>query len=120
MGGIMKVVAKPIKERIEGSIASRKEEDPGICSSCKTATTCTYTKDFRRPVLQCEDFDGYEPRPESPIVKNIFLMADSKSRSNVEEKDSGKYKGLCSICEDRKTCTFIKPEGGVWHCEEYH
>ena len=70
--------------------------------------------------MQCEEFDGYEPHPARPIVKNILLMADPNLRPNVEEKDPGKYKGLCSICEDRKTCTFIKPEGGVWHCEEYH
>jgi hypothetical protein len=27
--------------------------------------------------------------------------------------------GLCSTCENSETCTFQKPEGGVWHCEEY-
>ena len=115
----MKAVTKPIKERKEGSIASRKEEDLGICSSCKSASTCTYTKDPRRPVLQCEEFEGYEPRPMRPIAKNILLTTAPEFRANAEEKNSGKYKGLCSICEDRKTCTFMKPEGGVWHCEEY-
>jgi len=115
----MKAVTKPIKEGNEGIIASRKEEVLGICSSCKTASTCTYTKDLRRPVLQCEDFDGYEPRPERPIVKNILLMSDPNHRSNAEEKGPSEYKGLCSICEDRETCTFLKPDGGVWHCEEY-
>jgi hypothetical protein len=119
MEGVMKGVAKPIKKRKEERIDSRKKEYFGLCSLCKNASTCTYTRDFRRPVLQCEEFDGYEPRPVRPIVKNILLTADTKLRSNVEEKDSGQYKGLCSICEDRKICTFIKPEGGVWHCEEY-
>jgi hypothetical protein len=28
-------------------------------------------------------------------------------------------KGLCINCENRHTCEFIKPNGGVWHCEEY-
>jgi NADH-quinone oxidoreductase subunit E len=31
----------------------------------------------------------------------------------------GKYKGLCLNCANRETCTFPKPEGGVWHCDEY-
>ncbi|MFC1733170.1 NAD(P)H-dependent oxidoreductase subunit E [candidate division KSB1 bacterium] len=26
---------------------------------------------------------------------------------------------ICINCENRLTCKFIKPEGGVWHCEEY-
>jgi hypothetical protein len=115
----MKRVAKPIKKGKEARIASRKKEYFGLCSLCKAASACTYTKDLRRPVLQCEEFEGYEPRPVRPIVKNILLTGNPKLRSDVEEKDLGKYKGLCSICEDRKTCTFIKPEGGVWHCEEY-
>jgi hypothetical protein len=115
----MKEITQLTKRRKKIRIALREKEYAGLCSSCKSASTCTYTKDFRRPVLQCEEFDGYEPRPVRPIAKNILLTTAPELRSNVEEKDSGKYKGLCSICEDRKTCTFIKPEGGVWHCEEY-
>ena len=33
--------------------------------------------------------------------------------------DLNPYRGLCSLCENRTTCTYPKPEGGVWHCEEY-
>jgi hypothetical protein len=29
------------------------------------------------------------------------------------------YKGLCANCEKRQTCTLQRPEGGVWHCDEY-
>lgn len=29
------------------------------------------------------------------------------------------YKGLCSNCEERATCIYPKPEGGVWHCDEF-
>ena len=36
-----------------------------------------------------------------------------------KEKNSNKYKGLCKDCKNRKTCTYPKSEGGVWHCEEY-
>jgi hypothetical protein len=35
------------------------------------------------------------------------------------ERVYNKYTGLCSTCENSETCTFQKPEGGVWHCEEY-
>jgi hypothetical protein len=36
-----------------------------------------------------------------------------------EEADATHQRGLCSICEGREVCAFPKPEGGVWHCEEY-
>ena len=36
-----------------------------------------------------------------------------------EGADVTKNRGLCSICEDREVCAFPKPEGAVWHCEEY-
>jgi hypothetical protein len=29
------------------------------------------------------------------------------------------FLGLCRNCENRRTCAFPKPEGGIWHCEEY-
>jgi hypothetical protein len=28
-------------------------------------------------------------------------------------------KGLCMNCEARDYCRIRKPEGGIWHCEEY-
>jgi hypothetical protein len=118
MGGIMTAVAKPIRKGKEERIASRKKDYLGLCSLCQNGSTCTYTRDLRRPVLQCEDFNGYESRVRT-IVKKILPVTDPKFGSNVGEKELGKYKGLCSICEDRKICTYPKPEGGVWHCEEY-
>jgi hypothetical protein len=27
--------------------------------------------------------------------------------------------GICSNCDNCRTCVFPKPEGGIWHCEEY-
>ena len=27
--------------------------------------------------------------------------------------------GICINCKNRQTCKFIKPDGVVWHCEEY-
>lgn len=113
--------AQPIKKRkgVKANSLSRKKKYPGLCSSCKTAPTCTYKKDPMRQVWQCEEFDGYEPRPVITMVKNISPKAASKVRSSAEKKDLGKYKGLCCICEDRKICAFPRLEGGIWHCEEY-
>lgn len=41
------------------------------------------------------------------------LTNGSQSRPGVEEKD------LCANCRNRDTCTYPKPEGGVWHCKDY-
>ena len=88
----------------------------GICSTCNNASTCTYLKKAKQPVLQCEEYDGYAPSQEKAYKKGIL---PTDVLSGVNEKESGKFKGLCVDCENRKTCTFEKPEAGVWHCEEY-
>lgn len=33
----------------------------GLCSSCVNDKECTFPRQF--PVLQCEEFTGYEPKP---------------------------------------------------------
>ena len=33
--------------------------------------------------------------------------------------DPGSVRGLCATCAKRSSCAFQRPEGGVWHCEEY-
>jgi hypothetical protein len=45
--------------------------------------------------------------------------ASAKSRTDIDENEEVKFKGLCLNCENRKTCIFSKPEEGVWRCEEY-
>ncbi len=97
----------------------KSSEPSGICSSCKTAPVCTYTKDLRRPALQCEDFEGYEPGQKKITFSTAPLGIDRQCGADPEKIDWNKHKGLCGICDDRDTCSFTRPEGGVWHCEEY-
>jgi len=92
-------------------------EHSGLCFSCRNALTCTFLRDHKTPVLQCDEFDGFESFLRKPKTSSHQNIMDFKS--NPGKKDSDGCKGLCSICEDRKTCTYPKPEGGVWHCEEY-
>jgi hypothetical protein len=96
-------------------VAPKKKEYRGLCTTCKNAPTCTYPRDPDRAVLQCEEFEGYEPLEVGTQRRNVSPSYSASAQS----EDSSKYKGLCVNCEKRGSCTFPKSEGGVWHCEEY-
>ncbi len=85
----------------------------GLCSVCKEASTCTYRRDSWQPVWQCDEFEC------ESIQVSTFPPIDSPFKSDAAYESSGEYKGLCVNCEKRETCTYPKPEGGVWHCDEY-
>ena len=91
----------------------------GLCSTCETASTCTFPRDPERPIMHCDELDSYQG--DTVTVKKVARaeLAGPKAVSEAEQKELGKYKGLCVNCENRETCTFPKPEGGVWHCDEY-
>ena len=89
----------------------------GLCLSCRNVSTCTFSRDPERPVIQCDEFDGFESFLRRP--KNLSHKSMMALKSNPGKNDLDGYKGLCCICEERETCTYPKPEGGVWHCEEY-
>jgi hypothetical protein len=61
----------------------------------------------------------YAPYPFSSNRTSVSTITKMESKSRVEEKDSGQYKGLCRNCKKQKTCLIPKPEGGIWHCEDY-
>ncbi len=77
-----------------------------------------YPRAFDQVVRDCEEFElDFRPLPETTgRVKAYPALVRDKSPA---EKYSGRYIGLCSNCENRGTCIYPKPEGGVWHCDEY-
>jgi hypothetical protein len=110
------VNVRPFRENYmrEVSLSCRKKPD-GLCLTCNNYLNCTFTRDPKRPVLFCEEFDDFT----APIVNVTRLSAFSDNRPDDGEKDTDKYKGLCVNCENRTTCNLPKPASGVWHCEEY-
>ena len=82
-----------------------------LCSTCNHAQSCGNRGTPEKPIFYCEEFDAYIP--ESPKKTSISESAP------IEMINSDQYKGLCSNCENRETCLLPKPEGGIWHCEEY-
>lgn len=93
-----------------------KKEYRDLCVTCNNFQICTSRKDFRRPVLFCEEFDDYVPPASS---QETSTPSESPIKSKTEEKDYSLYTGLCVNCAHRESCTYLKPEGGIWHCEEY-
>jgi len=91
----------------------------GLCACCNSAPTCTYPREFGRTILECDEFDGITP----PLKRRIRRI-DSRPQNRFSgiapnAQNMGILTGLCAYCGGLKTCTYPKPEGGVWHCEEY-
>ena len=90
---------------------SKPSEAGGLCLTCKFDPDCIYEARSDRAILQCEQFEmGFR---QSPAAAPPILSAAPRAR------ESNVYPGLCSNCENRETCIYPKPEGGVWRCEEY-
>jgi (2Fe-2S) ferredoxin len=62
------------------------------------------------------------PLCNAPMVPMIIYgggMVQICSRHGCKNHMIDLVKGICINCENRHTCKFIRPDGGVWHCEEY-
>ncbi len=82
----------------------------GLCTRCVNGPTCTFPRDPAHPVRACEEFE--EPAGLRPHLIVPPSIAGGAGASEPE------VKGLCRHCAVRLTCTFPKPEGGIWHCDE--
>ncbi len=100
-------------------------EQGGFCSICKSAPTCNYKGRDSQKISYCCEREGYENCEDSVSlalvnIGNIFLPNSNVGGAfGASAKNPATDKGLCKNCESRQTCLFPKPEGGVWHCEEY-
>jgi hypothetical protein len=92
------------------TIAEPQEYD-GLCMNCIHAGACVYRRQQNQPVLSCNEHDTGTVQSKKPTAK--------MTTCNRDEQDCDPLKGLCSNCENRKTCMLPKPVSGVWHCEEY-
>lgn len=95
------------------SRAANREWYPGLCTTCENEINCTFPRSADHPVLTCDEFVGVvEPSP-SPVVQSR-RTDDRFAQANREW-----FPGLCKTCEKRETCTYPKPEGGVFNCDEF-
>lgn len=103
-----------------------------LCTTCTYGPTCTRRVYAGVPIWYCNEFENSDSplevvrRQKKPAQSVEDETSDSKPKE-PESADSScnnagtepDLKGLCVNCENRQTCLLPKPEGGVWHCEEY-
>ncbi len=90
----------------------------GLCSTCNTIDTCTVRKNWKGPVMFCEEFD--DNVPVATTGKKLESAKSHKATASPGKTNAAsKRRGLCVNCLHCDTCTFPIVEGGVWHCEEY-
>jgi hypothetical protein len=94
-------------------------EYPGLCITCVHSATCTFPRRKGEAVLSCEEFDDHGGSPGRREDLTPPAVEVSQASAAAAEEEPYASKGLCSSCANRKTCTFPKPPGGVWHCEEF-
>ncbi len=110
---------KKSKTRKRAKPSGSREAVSGLCSTCNRLSTCTYAKERGKKdacVTQCEEFDDYQPRPRQP---KTAPEPRSAGRPPVGDPPRSDVRGLCMTCAQVESCTFNRPEGGVWHCQEY-
>lgn len=83
-----------------------------VCAACKHDPGCIYEPLASGTVLECEQFEmGIGETAARPPSRGRGVSGHAL--------DGNGYAGLCANCENRETCIYPKPEGGVWRCEEY-
>ena len=97
----------------------RLNQYTGLCSNCANAPRCTYPRDAKRPVLECDEYRCSSTPPAPRATQRSRRDAGAPVTPRAEGSAPAAPVGLCSNCDNRQTCVFPKPEGGVWHCEEY-
>ena len=83
-----------------------------LCSTCNHAEACGGRSTPERPILFCEEFDTSVPVPAAEPAR-------AESTRSGKRQIASKRPGLCMNCDNAETCTTPKPEGGIWHCQEY-
>jgi hypothetical protein len=97
------VMPRPV--RVTGALVF---ERAGLCAQCTSAPTCTYPCASGVAIRHCDEFNP----PPASAARNPASASDTESLLVA-------LPGLCRNCALATRCTYPKPAGGVWLCEEY-
>jgi len=89
-----------------------EKNNAGLCSSCINAPICCLRQKRGFDAIYCEMFEV----SADPIGDN---RAGGNEDVTAPVIEPSRFKGLCINCANRETCKMVKPDEGVWHCEEY-
>jgi hypothetical protein len=89
------------------------EKNQGICFACAHVSSCALTSagSALNGTQFCEEYEPAHFLTAIPLCEQLPIM--------LNRQTSSKTLGLCSNCAHYPGCSFPKPEGGVWHCEDY-
>jgi hypothetical protein len=110
---------KRLDDRVEEIQAQDENPYGGLCRTCRRAPQCTFPRAIDRPVMHCDEFDGIRPLRERLTVTQSQAPQTDRGGSPPPRPSETPLKGLCRYCARRDTCTYPKPEGGIWHCDEF-
>jgi len=88
---------------------ARVFERAGLCAQCSHAATCTDPAGAGAGVRHCDEFDA-PAKAAAPVASQVRADPDPPS---------GALAGLCRNCALAARCTYPRPAGGVWLCDEY-
>ena len=109
---------KPVDPTSTGASSYIPESPPpgrpyrDLCSTCSHERACGSRSTPERPILFCELFEVFVAVPTAGA-------AAAPPERPAGGRGAVEHKGLCVNCENRQECTMARPEGGIWHCEEY-
>lgn len=83
----------------------------GLCATCEHAPYCTHPRASGAPVLECDD--------ASVLSITIAPVTGIDVVSGPARPFRASARGLCATCVRLGDCTYPRPEGGVWHCDEF-
>ncbi len=85
----------------------------GICAACQNGPECTLIKPDAPAPMHCGQFQEYPPF-HNFTPQDIIAPRPHKTTGHQDT-----LLGICAHCADRELCTFPRPQGGVWTCDEY-
>ena len=91
-----------------------------LCSICFHQKKCEVEGKTGGLVTKCDDFklDLTAVRKLNPFADVGTGNPDEGCSANSEP--AGRSMGLCLFCSKRKMCQLPRPEGGIWHCEDFN
>ena len=90
----------------------------GLCSNCLRMPTCAFPKMASHPIPECNEYKGPPVKTGAPGPgRSRFRVGGTSPRLGAVAVAVAA--GLCSNCANLGSCSFPKPRGGVWSCEEY-